>query len=930
MQDSKGFIWFGTDAGANRFNGNYFEQFTVDDGLSDNEVLRIHEDSKGRIWFLTYNGKLSYYYKEKFFNTENDSILKQASVSSTFVSFYEDSKGNIWLGTAERGIVVIRKDKVGRLEEPDNKLSDNYNTPYEDCRNRIWLFGDQRYIVTERGLMASSLPYAPEKFRSQIVAKGEMIFLSSQGVVWMKDTVQQLLLPYNNTLNEVTVNFVNKTPSGQIWISTKGEGTFKLFQSKDSTYTRNFLPGKIINYVAEDNERNLWFTTTGEGVYLLTESNSDFTSYTSEDGLLNNQLFSLAQDHNGNIWMGCNNGVVALLKGSKINNFKLSSAEQDKLNRILGLSFDNQNRLWCIGDREVSRINTDLETSMGIVPVSIHGLQRVQTPCKDICVNKSGTVFVANIWGLLKEDKLIHSSVPALRSMDSIPSIRTYSLFFDHSDNLWISNIEGLHLIRGRSYISYGKDNSLLSKRMVDIKETIDSTIILSTDGYGIIFFKDGKIIRHFTEADGLSSNVCRKVFVHGKQVWISTNKGLTRIHYYHGDIGEPMVFNSSHGLSSNDVRDVLDDGKKVYVATGEGLCIMSDLNKAPEPVNPPLVYFTSVKHNQTPIKYDSSVGLSYHENQLSVSFIAITYQIPDQVEYEYTINNGTWNETHNNSIELSNLSPGSYTFFLRAKKINSPWSDPIKFSFSILPLYYQTWWFKALVTNALIVLTFFLIRYFFRQQDRKLIRQLERQTAINNERGRIASDIHDDLGSELTSIALQSQILKKEMKHSGEVSRYLDSINASSQEVIDKMGEIIWALNTSNDTLQNLIGYIREYTNKYLDQNDILTTISQTKTFENKTVSAVYRRNIFLVVKEALHNVVKHSHANHVCMSMDIQKNHFVITITDNGTGLSHEKHNDNGQGMKNMSNRLEEIKGSIHFSSPGEGTMIAIDIPL
>ncbi|HEY1024807.1 MAG TPA: two-component regulator propeller domain-containing protein, partial [Sphingobacteriaceae bacterium] len=137
-QDSKGYMWFATEAGVNRFDGRTFESFTVDDGLSDNEILWIQEDSQHRIWFLTLSGQLSFYKNGKFYNPSNHPLLKKAVTRSSFVSFFEDSKKRIWLGTNQQDVVMIGNSRVTHYTLPSKLLLAN-SFVVEDNNGTIWV-----------------------------------------------------------------------------------------------------------------------------------------------------------------------------------------------------------------------------------------------------------------------------------------------------------------------------------------------------------------------------------------------------------------------------------------------------------------------------------------------------------------------------------------------------------------------------------------------------------------------------------------------------------------------------------------------------------------------------------------------------------------------------------------------------------------------
>lgn len=199
----------------------------------------------------------------------------------------------------------------------------------------------------------------------------------------------------------------------------------------------------------------------------------------------------------------------------------------------------------------------------------------------------------------------------------------------------------------------------------------------------------------------------------------------------------------------------------------------------------------------------------------------------------------------------------------------------------------------------------------------------LEKQTALENERSRVASDMHDDLGSGLTKIKYLSDISLQSSK----ISENLPKIKLIATDLVENMSEIIWALKEENDTLENLLTYIKKYAAEYLDENNIEISIKIPSDFPNVTIKGDIRRNIFLTIKEILHNVVKHSQANFVDISIQLDEN-LNIKIHDNGIGFDIEK-NKAGNGLKNMKKRMEKVYGKF-ICLNNNGTQINLQIPM
>ncbi len=209
-----------------------------------------------------------------------------------------------------------------------------------------------------------------------------------------------------------------------------------------------------------------------------------------------------------------------------------------------------------------------------------------------------------------------------------------------------------------------------------------------------------------------------------------------------------------------------------------------------------------------------------------------------------------------------------------------------------------------------------------------KLREKLEMQMAITGERSRISSEMHDDLGSELSKISLLSEIVKDNFSGANSQS-HLDNISKSSRELLDKMGEIVWSLNNKYDTLESLMIYIRRYAMEYFGSTNIRCTINMPDHFPAAVIEGELRRNIFLAVKEALHNVLKHSGGDMVTINVTIDERLINVNIRDNGVGIDEGTVSAFGNGLNNMKNRIMQVRGQFVIKNE-KGTVLNFSFPL
>ncbi|HKR04055.1 MAG TPA: triple tyrosine motif-containing protein, partial [Bacteroidia bacterium] len=509
-----------------------------------------------------------------------------------------------------------------------------------------------------------------------------------------------------------------------------------------------------------------------------------------------------------------------------------------------------------------------------------------------------------------------------------------YTHFIDRKNNLWIAASEGLFMKQQDSLINYSITDARLKNRITTISQTPDHSIVLATYGDGILFFKNGKIINQVNSKNGLSGSVCKKLFITGDTIYAATDKGLSIFVNNQSNSSIPGNYSTSDGLLSNGVNDVAVYFNTVYIATSQGLSMLPlSLNR--NYTEPPPVYIISFKVNSTLMDSLNNNKLNYDRQHLQFSFVAPTFDHPELLAYQYKLSglNESWVETKNNTVEFSALDPGNYAFQLRAKKYNSDWSRPEVLRFEIFSPFWETLWFRLVVANTLIFLFYIVLNTIVSRKFRRQLALSEQQRALQMERNRISTDMHDDLGAELTNIVILSKIAKKTLKLNEDQNNYIiDKIGVAANDVINKMNEIIWAMNPANDTLSNLVSYLHRYSKEYLDLNNIAVNIDMPHAIPEVSLKAAYRRNIFLVLKESLHNIAKHAGATMVDVKIEIEKvqNKFRLTIQDDGKGFSVDERTGTGNGLINMKKRMNEIKGNIHMlSSEGNGTKINIIVP-
>ena len=482
--------------------------------------------------------------------------------------------------------------------------------------------------------------------------------------------------------------------------------------------------------------------------------------------------------------------------------------------------------------------------------------------------------------------------------------------------------------------ISFGP----LAYHLIDSKQNLwisyESTGLMR---YNLIT-KKGKL---YEIEDGLPANIIGNIVADAADnIWMSTAKGLVCLL---AATNKFLVFTEQDGLPfTNFFESKLfydkDDTSLYFGSTGYLFRVKTiDLlrRKQQNHIN---LYIDRMDVNSKPYYFTDTdhLTLKPNENNLQFSFIVLDLNnAVSNTNYEYSLTNNSdklvWQKLNGtNIIAFNQLNPGNY--YLRVRMLDEANNLYIngsnRFHFSIATPWNKSWWFIALVSLSILLAVWAIIRAYFLRRIEKQKALIERQTALVNERKRIASDMHDDLGAGLSRIRYMSAGLKNEIKDEG-LKKDFDKIIKSSDELVDNMNEIIWALNSSDEKLEDVLYYIRSQCSEMLDSAGIALQASLPESIPKKILNSEEKRNLFLVVKEAVHNILKHAHATTVSIVMQIENN-LQITIADNGRGFNAEESRIKGNGLGNFHKRMSLLKGTVEIKSGSGGTVIQFTMPL
>ena len=276
-------------------------------------------------------------------------------------------------------------------------------------------------------------------------------------------------------------------------------------------------------------------------------------------------------------------------------------------------------------------------------------------------------------------------------------------------------------------------------------------------------------------------------------------------------------------------------------------------------------------------------------------------------------------------------LDKGKYSFAVTACNSDGDWNKTAaEIRLEVAPFFWRTWWFQLAVVAAFTLCIIAIVRYVSFRRLRAQLRVLEQQAALQRERTRIAKDIHDDLGANLTQIAFLGELANQDREEPNAVAERIRNISATARQAVKSLDEIVWAVNPRNDTLAHLLDYAGQFAVDYLRPVGIRCRLDFPEEIPARELSTDLRHNLFLSVKEALHNIFKHANATEVWLRVTADVRALEIVIEDNGRGFENTPDDALADGLRNMRQRMAEIGGSFRVESrPGSGTKIFLRLP-
>ncbi|MEW6366150.1 MAG: two-component regulator propeller domain-containing protein [Acidobacteriota bacterium] len=998
--------------------------FTTNDGLAQDSVNCIMEDSHGYLWFCTGEGlsRFDGYQFKSYGSGEGSGTLSVTGIA-------ESVDGRYWIVTARDGVFC--------LETSLGRLAGTGSIPAGDGGNRP----SATRLVKVPGADSAG-------------GYGSSICVDRRGVVWCGNSGglyrleeaggRRRFQPFDAGIVPVAdtggrgPECMTLDGEGQLWLGAPS-GLYRLKPGGGSGRysTANGLPWDGVSCVLEDRNGHLWIgSLLGLCSGVVDETTGRLSierTYTTRDGLATDKVTSLCETSDGRIWVGTTEGIAVHLENASAGGpcFRSFGREHGLSDTsIRALAEDGCGNLW-VGTESCGATRIELQGLVSYGESDGLGASRIksiiQTRSGELCA-VGGNFFLNRYdgdgfhavrpdvlgrlpylgWGwhqIVVQDHLGEWWFPSGEGLYRFPAVDrvddlarcapiavytmreglggedVFRLFEDSRGDLWISCITKLVAVLTR----WERSTGIFHRYQTTDGVPFSAPTAFCEDRHGSLWigFYDGGVARYcdgkftfFTSSDGIPAGFVWCLLTdHVGRLWVGGDRGGL------GRIDDPTAWRPSvvrytldQGLASNAARAITEDRwGRIYVGSGRGLdCLdpktgsvrhyttadglannavstlfcdhdgriwagtlqgLSVLDPSPpSPESPPECLITGIRIGGIPhpicdLGEPSVSGIRTQSSDFQIEFVGFCHMLGVRMRYQYRLQgaDGTWSSpTDVRTVNYAHLAPGSYQFEVKTLTSTGISSfKPATVSFLILPPIWRRWWFLGAVGLLVAGGAYGAHRY-----------RLDRLKELLGVRDRIATDLHDEVGSSLARIAVLSEVVQRSLGGTHPESLgLLSSIADNARSLLDSMSDVVWAVDPKMDDMGSLIARIRSFVSDVLDARSVQWEFVTSPGLHRSRIDSDHRHQILLIYKEAINNVLRHTSCSALRLALSEVDGRLEGEICDNGQGFdtTDVRPGRGGRGLASMRARAERLGGSLTICSErGQGSRVAFNLPL
>ena len=883
-----------------------------EDGLPSNVVRSVAQAADGYLWVATAEGVVRFDgVRFTGFATEREAALARGTARALFA----EKNGDVWVATTRGGLL---RWHAGRLAEVWKDLTvtpaPNVSQVVADGRGGVLIVRAPelwRAAGEAAPVRAERTPEVEERLRADAEASPVR---ARQGVrAQLRDR------------------------RGRVW-TAGAAGRLTVTDSAGQTAPvalATVEPGNRVNELCEDREGSIWAATADSGLVQIRERRAEVL--TVADGLSDRTAFAVLQDRAGAWWVGSKRGGLDRLGGGAVTHFAVGDGSGNR--PISALCEDRTGRLWT-ATRDGSVFRQEGDAFVPAFPVA------QASKVVAIVEDARGRLWFGGLQGLamFAEEKITHCGAEVGLTAPSVSALAT-----DAAGTLWAGTNNG-RIFRGdeKGFAALGAAPALGGRAVLALLVEADGSVWAATLGGGLFHWSGGKFTR-FAAEEGLPDARLTSVLDDGAgHLWLGSLGGIFRvakaelraIEEHRQTAATWLQLDRSDGLLTRECTGGFQpaawraqDGELRF-PTVNGVVRIRPEKIATNPVPPPVIIEEVRLNDHAAALGGGAVETGPGRSRLEFRYTGLSFAAPERVRFRTLLEGleAEWREVGARRVTAYEaVPPGRYRFRVQAANNDGVWSPMgAAIAVTVRPHIWETVWFGVLAASLAAAAAGGLGWGIARGRMRRRLARIELQSARETERARIARDLHDDLGASLTEISMLAALAAEEHAPAETLREPLQQIAGKARTLVGALDEIVWAVNPRHDTLVSLADYLAAFAAEFLASTGFALRLDVARDLPPLPLDAERRHGLFLAVREALNNAVKHSGAREVWLRLRLDAAQLFITIEDHGRGFDPAAHA-SGDGLRNLRERLAALGGDCRIESiDGAGTRVHLRLPL
>lgn len=942
-QTREGYLWIGTLGGLARFDG---ERFQVFDGvnstnLEDGRIISLFEDASGVLWIGLDSGRITSYRDGKFYPAEAGRNFR-----SRVLAMGADEKGAVWLFRNDGSLVRADATDSGSAGETIVRLVLGFAC---SGHGKLWtaVEGVLSQLVDGKVVPVDLGPAHESGFVKGIGAAADGgVWVVRDGWICKWDGRRWGEDRRRCPRGVNSVSMLAEMPGGCLALGSIEEGIHLLFPDGRQFHFNhsNGLSQNWARCLYPDREGNLWVGVGTGGLAVL--RSTPFSVLTPPDGWQGQTVLSVATGVDESLWIGTEGAGLYRYEREHWTHFGLEQGLRNLF--IWGLAQGRYGQM-LVGDWAGNIYRPEGDQLVQAAQLEVQG-----SPVLALhYVPDDDTLWIGTGKGLLRSKD--GESGWSMRSPEGTGAY-VCAIARDNRGGLWFGSSDGgLGRLEDGKITRFNQGDGLSSNSVQCLLSRGDTLWIGTRDG-GLNRFKNGRFSSVGAKQGLVTDAICHLIADKFGFFWISTHHGILRVsseeldrcadgkisavscQVYDRDDGLPTI-EFSGGLQAAGCETA---GERLWFASNRGLVGVDPARVQLNPHAPPVIIESFRVDGRAVNPSEAALLLQPDHQRLEFRYTGLSLAASNRVQFKYRMVglDKNWIDAgRSRTAFYTHLPAGSYRFQVIACNNDGVWNEAgSSLGFIVPPFYWQTWWFRGLAGLVVLTSVGWIVRHETRRRMQRRVEELERERGIERERTRIAQDIHDDIGSRLTRITMLCQSVRSDVHQTPGVAGTVERIHDTAIEVTCALDEIVWAVNPQDDTLDSLACYMARIAQDVLSVANVGCRLDLPLDLPPTPLGTQIRHNLLLALKEALNNVIKHSGATEVQVSLALKEDAFEIAVKDNGRGFnpladdaSQNGRVSHGNGLGNLQQRLQKIGGRCEIATEvGKGSCITFIVAL